>query len=110
MMGTFKKIVTKSLVILVFGIPLQASAEVFNLPAIGDDLIGAITVVTARAEDTLLDIARRHGWLKQSWIYRLYHNSSQIDVSCKYPSTTPFIRTIMYYILYCISRIMYVLH
>ena len=47
--------------ILVFGIPLQASAEVFNLPAIGDDLIGAITVVTARAEDTLLDIARRHG-------------------------------------------------
>ena len=61
MMGTFKKIVTKSLVILFFGIPLQASAEVFNLPAIGDDLIGAITVATARAEDTLLDIARRHG-------------------------------------------------
>jgi L,D-transpeptidase ErfK/SrfK len=36
-------------------------AEQFELPPNGDDVIGAVAVVIARADDTLLDIARRHG-------------------------------------------------
>jgi len=38
-----------------------AAAEVYDLPAPGNDVIGAVTYTTSRAEDTLLDIARRHG-------------------------------------------------
>jgi L,D-transpeptidase ErfK/SrfK len=36
-------------------------AEVFELPPEGYDVIGAVSTVTARYEDTLVDIARRHG-------------------------------------------------
>jgi L,D-transpeptidase ErfK/SrfK len=36
-------------------------AEVYDLPAPGNDVVGAVTYTTSRAEDTLLDIARRHG-------------------------------------------------
>ena len=36
-------------------------AEVYDLPPDGNDVVGAVTTVTAREEDTLLDIARRHG-------------------------------------------------
>ena len=36
-------------------------AEVYELPPVGNDVIGAVSSVMARAEDTLLDIARRHG-------------------------------------------------
>ena len=36
-------------------------AEMYELPPAGSDVVGAVTVVPARAEDTLLDIARRHG-------------------------------------------------
>lgn len=36
-------------------------AEVYDLPPDGNDVVGAVTTVTARHEDTLLDIARRHG-------------------------------------------------
>jgi L,D-transpeptidase ErfK/SrfK len=36
-------------------------AEIFELPPTGFDVIGAVTTITARAEDTLVDIARRHG-------------------------------------------------
>ncbi len=36
-------------------------AEVYALPPDGFDVIGAISTVTARYEDTLVDIARRHG-------------------------------------------------
>lgn len=36
-------------------------AEIFELPPAGFDVIGAITTVSARQEETLLDIARRHG-------------------------------------------------
>ena len=42
-------------------LPFAARAEVYVLPADGSDVIGAVSTVTARAEDTLLDIARRHG-------------------------------------------------
>jgi L,D-transpeptidase ErfK/SrfK len=38
-----------------------ANAEIYEMPPAGYDVIGAISTVTARGEDTLLDIARRHG-------------------------------------------------
>lgn len=38
-----------------------AIAEVYDLPPAGSDVVGAVTYVTARDDDTLLDIARRHG-------------------------------------------------
>jgi len=46
---------------LVVLLPAVMRAEVYDLPSPGSDVIGALTVVTAREEDTLLDIARRHG-------------------------------------------------
>jgi len=36
-------------------------AEVFELPPDGYDVIGSVSTITARYEDTLVDIARRHG-------------------------------------------------
>ncbi len=36
-------------------------AEVYELPPQGYDVIGAVSTITARYEDTLVDIARRHG-------------------------------------------------
>jgi L,D-transpeptidase ErfK/SrfK len=36
-------------------------AEVFELPPEGHDVIGTVSAITARYEDTLVDIARRHG-------------------------------------------------
>ena len=36
-------------------------AEVFELPPEGYDVIGTVATITARYEDTLVDIARRHG-------------------------------------------------
>jgi len=41
--------------------PLCVQAEVYDLPPEGNDVVGALTVVTARADDTLLEIARRNG-------------------------------------------------
>jgi len=38
-----------------------ARAEMYDLPPPGNDVVGAVTTVTAREDDTLLDIARRHG-------------------------------------------------
>jgi L,D-transpeptidase ErfK/SrfK len=38
-----------------------ARAEVYELPPTGNDVVGALTTIESRAEDTLLDIARRHG-------------------------------------------------
>ncbi len=38
-----------------------ASAEIYPLPPEGYDVIGAVATTTARYEDTLVDIARRHG-------------------------------------------------
>ena len=42
-------------------LPIMAAAEVFDLPPPGQDVVGALTTIQARHEDTLLDIARRHG-------------------------------------------------
>ena len=36
-------------------------AEIYELPPAGFDVVGAISTITARHEDTLVDIARRHG-------------------------------------------------
>ena len=36
-------------------------AEVYELPPEGYDVIGTVSTITARYEDTLVDIARRHG-------------------------------------------------
>ncbi|MDJ0701334.1 MAG: L,D-transpeptidase family protein [Woeseiaceae bacterium] len=36
-------------------------AEIYELPPEGFDVVGAVSTVTARHEDTLVDIARRHG-------------------------------------------------
>jgi len=47
--------------IIVALLPVTVAAEVYELPPAGNDLIGAVTMVRARADDTLLDIARRHG-------------------------------------------------
>ena len=46
---------------LVLALPVAALAEQFELPPEGNDVVGAVAVITARADDTLLDIARRHG-------------------------------------------------
>lgn len=36
-------------------------AEVYELPPDGYDVVGAVSTITSRYEDTLVDIARRHG-------------------------------------------------
>ncbi|MCH7503311.1 MAG: L,D-transpeptidase family protein [Proteobacteria bacterium] len=36
-------------------------AEIYELPPDGYDVVGAVATITARYEDTLVDIARRHG-------------------------------------------------
>jgi L,D-transpeptidase ErfK/SrfK len=41
--------------------PWSSFAEMYDLPPPDTDVIGALSTVTARADDTLLDIARRHG-------------------------------------------------
>lgn len=40
---------------------VAARAEIYELPPPGFDVVGAVATVTARHEDTLIDIARRHG-------------------------------------------------
>ncbi len=40
---------------------MSVRAEIYELPPEGFDVIGAVSTVTARHEDTLVDIARRHG-------------------------------------------------
>jgi len=37
------------------------NAAIYDLPPEGHDVIGAVSTVTASYEDTLVDIARRHG-------------------------------------------------
>ncbi len=39
----------------------SAQAEIYELPPPGHDVVGAVSTITARHEDTLVDIARRHG-------------------------------------------------
>ena len=44
-----------------FSVTAPVHAEVFELPPEGYDVIGSVSTMTARYEDTLVDIARRHG-------------------------------------------------
>ena len=48
---------------IVVGVLFTASlrAEIYELPPEGYDVVGAVATVTAREEDTLIDIARRNG-------------------------------------------------
>ncbi len=48
-----------ALTVIVFS--ALARAEIYQLPPEGFDVVGAIATITARQEDTLVDIARRHG-------------------------------------------------
>ena len=52
---------TVAAVVFVLAAMSAARAEVYELPPEGFDVIGAVSTVTARYEDTLVDIARRHG-------------------------------------------------
>ena len=51
----------KFVMLLLLALPHIAPAEVYELPPEGNDVVGAVTAISARADDTLLDIARRHG-------------------------------------------------
>jgi len=42
-------------------LPLTVGAEIYDLPPDGGDVVGGETTIRARHDDTLLDIARRHG-------------------------------------------------
>jgi len=49
------------LLVALLTVALAAQADVYELPPEGYDVIGAVSSVAARYEDTLVDIARRHG-------------------------------------------------
>lgn len=51
----------QKLVLLSLALPGIALAEVYELPPPGSDVIGAVTTITTRDEETLLEVARRHG-------------------------------------------------
>ncbi len=48
-------------IVVLVAVSAVARAEVYPLPAPGEDLVGGITTVQAGAEETLIDIARKHG-------------------------------------------------
>ena len=49
-------------VVLICAVVVNTSrAEIYELPPQGHDVIGAMSTIIARHEDTLIDIARRHG-------------------------------------------------
>ncbi len=54
-----KRSISRVVALLLFA--ATARAEIYVLPPDGYDVIGAVATVTARREDTLVDIARRHG-------------------------------------------------
>jgi L,D-transpeptidase ErfK/SrfK len=51
----------RMLALVCLALPCAVSAEVYELPPAGNDVVGAVTVIRARADDTLIEIARRHG-------------------------------------------------
>jgi L,D-transpeptidase ErfK/SrfK len=53
---------SRAAIILLSVLALPAArAEIYELPPEGYDVIGAVSTISARHEDTLVDIARRHG-------------------------------------------------
>ena len=60
MRHAFLKFTTFATALCIFvSCPLRA--EIYELPPEGFDVIGAMSTITARHEDTLIDVARRHG-------------------------------------------------
>ena len=55
------KITIKILLLFVATLASGAHAATFELPPEGSDVVGAVSTVTTRFDDTLIDIARRHG-------------------------------------------------
>src|SRR5690606_20840773 len=55
------KNILRALAFLSVTAAMHARAEVYELPPEGDDVIGAVSSIVARADDTLIDLARRHG-------------------------------------------------
>ena len=54
--------IKKQLFVFLSGFALAAAhAEIYEMPPEGYDVIGAVATISARREDTLVDIARRHG-------------------------------------------------
>ena len=53
--------VTRLILVSCLLLASAAKAEIYELPPEGYDVIGAMSTITARQEDTLVDIARRHG-------------------------------------------------
>ena len=51
----------RMLALIILVLPSIGSAEVYDLPPVGNDVVGAITIIKSRADDTLIEIARRHG-------------------------------------------------
>jgi len=51
----------RGLALILWMLPCLGLAEVFDLPPAGNDVVGAMTTIQARADDTLIEIARRHG-------------------------------------------------
>ncbi len=49
------------ILVALFATNAPVYAEVFELPPEGYDVVGSVSTITARYEDTLVDIARRHG-------------------------------------------------
>jgi len=47
--------------LLISALAVTARADIYEMPPDGFDVIGAVSTITARHEDTLVDIARRHG-------------------------------------------------
>ena len=48
-------------ILLGLALATMTRAEVYELPPEGYDVIGALSTITVRHEDTLVDVARRHG-------------------------------------------------
>jgi len=55
------KLLSRFIACFTLGCVRLATAEVYDLPPEGSDVIGAVTTIAARADDTLVDIARQHG-------------------------------------------------
>lgn len=61
-MNRIQRAVPRLCGVLVWLLAATAQAEVFPLPPPGDDLVGAMRVVIAEDDDTLVEIARRYGY------------------------------------------------
>ena len=56
-----KVLVATTIACIVFVSAIDARAATYEIPANGSDIVGAVSTYNASFEDTLIDIARRHG-------------------------------------------------